>query len=191
MIYCLNLFFLAGYEVLGNEWDEHGGFIGMDGSEIPYTVSSTGFASFFLNNALSYTCHLYLCLFKLYYYQNAVSHWNYVCLQGMQAENGSLIYYMPGYGYPQPAYNPYNTYFPGAMLGADGVLAHQPYYPSPIYQQPLTSPAYFQPPVAYGSEVPPAFSWDSLAVADRANGNTFNGSAAAGPRTNQSTAAVS
>lgn len=141
-------YYYPGYEVLGNEWDEHGGFIGMDGSEIPYT--------------------------------------------GMQAENGSLVYYMPGYGYPQPAYNPYNTYFPGAMLGADGVLAHQPYYPSPVYQQPLTSPAYFQPPVAYGSEVPPAFSWDSgLAVADRANGNTFHGSAAGGPRTNQSTAAVS
>jgi len=141
-------FYYPGYEVPGNDWDEHGGFIGMDGVEVPYT--------------------------------------------GMQAENGSLVYYMPGYGYPQPAYNPYNTYFPGAMLGADGLLAHQPYYPSPIYQPPLTSPAYFQPPVAYGSEVPPAFSWESgLAVADRTNGNTFNGSAAGGPRTSHSTTAVS
>lgn len=140
-------FYYPGYEVMGNEWDEQGGFIGMDGLEIPYT--------------------------------------------GIQAENGSVVYYMPGYGYPQPAYNPYNTYFPGAMVGADGLLPHQPYYPGPIYQQPLASPTYFQPPVAYGSEVPPVFSWDSgLAVADRANGNTFIGSAAGGPRTSQSTAAI-
>lgn len=139
-------YYYPGYDVGGNEWDEHGAYLGMEGLEIPYT--------------------------------------------GVQAENGPLLYYMPGYGYPQPAYNPYNAYFPGAMVGADGLLAHQPYYPSPIYQQPLTSPAYFQPPVAYGSEVAP-FSWESgLAVADRGNGNPFNGSAAGGPRTSHSTAAV-
>lgn len=51
-------FYYPGYEVVGNEWDEQGAYLGMDGLEIPYT--------------------------------------------GIQAENGHLLYYMPGYGYPQP-----------------------------------------------------------------------------------------
>lgn len=129
-----------GYEVVGNDWDEHGGIVGVDGVEYPYA--------------------------------------------GIHAENGSVVYYMPSYGYTQPAYNPYNPYIPGAVYGMDGqFLAHQPYYTGHIYQQPFTPPAYFQPPVAYGSEVPPAFSWDSgLVVA--ANGN----SAAGVPRTNNSVA---
>jgi hypothetical protein len=107
--------------------------------------------------------------------------WHGDPLYRIQAENGFVVYYMPGYGYPQPAYNLYKTYFPGAMVGADSLLAHQPYYPGPIYQQPLTSSTYFQPPVAYGSEVSPVFSWDSgHAIADRENGNTFIGNATGG-----------
>ncbi|KAH9330460.1 hypothetical protein KI387_002568, partial [Taxus chinensis] len=136
-----------GYEVMGNEWDEQGGVVGMDALEYPYA--------------------------------------------GVQAENGSLLYYMPSYGYTQPAYNPYNPYIPGAVYGMDGqFLAPQPYYPGPIYQQPYTPPAYFQPPVAYGSEVSPAFSWDSgLVVA--ANGNGVNGNSTTGvQRTNNSLASV-
>eukprot|EP01018_Ginkgo_biloba_P023874 Gb_40340 [translate_table: standard] len=104
---------------------------------------------------------------------------------GIQAENGSLVYYMPSYGYQQPAYNPYNPYIPGALIGVDGqFLGHQPYYPGAIYQQPVSSPGYFQPPVQYGSEVMPAFAWESgLPVADRANGNGFSGSpTTGGPR---------
>ncbi|XP_057867629.2 YTH domain-containing protein ECT4 isoform X1 [Cryptomeria japonica] len=136
-----------GYEVVGNDWDEHGGIVGVDGVEYPYA--------------------------------------------GIHAENGSLLYYVPSYGYTQPAYNPYNPYIPGAVYGVDGqFLAHQPYYPGHIYQQPFTPTAFFQPPVAYGSEVPPPFPWDSgLVVA--ANGNGVNGNSAAGvPRTNNSVASV-
>lgn len=72
-------------------------------------------------------------------------------LQGVQSENRSLVYYLPGY-------NPYAT---GALMGVDGqCLGQQPYYSS----------GYFQPPVSYASEAMPCYSWDSTYVGDVSNG---------------------
>eukprot|EP01018_Ginkgo_biloba_P002093 Gb_19406 [translate_table: standard] len=90
---------------------------------------------------------------------------------GIRAENGSLVYYTSGYGYPQHAYNPYNPYIPGALVGADGqFLGHQPYYTGPAYQHPVSS-GYFPP-------VPPPTRKPGSMVADRANANGTSGSSA-------------
>ncbi|XP_077251040.1 YTH domain-containing protein ECT2-like [Tasmannia lanceolata] len=92
----------------------------------------------------------------------------------IQADNGSIIYYMPGF---QPGYNPYAPYLPGAMVGMDGqYLGQQPYFSSPIIPQPLASPGYFPSPVPYGSEVVPMYSWDaSPLLGDGAHGNGLGG----------------
>ncbi|KAK8518613.1 hypothetical protein V6N12_011863 [Hibiscus sabdariffa] len=74
---------------------------------------------------------------------------------GVQSENGSLVYYLPGY-------NPYAT---GALMGADGqCLGQQPYYSS----------GYYQPPVSYGAEAMPCYTWDSTYAVDVSNGS-FDG----------------
>ncbi|KAK8530097.1 hypothetical protein V6N12_060853 [Hibiscus sabdariffa] len=74
---------------------------------------------------------------------------------GVQSENGSLVYYLPGY-------NPYAT---GALMGADGqCLGQQPYYSS----------GYYQPPVSYGAEAMPCYTWDSTYAVDISNGS-FDG----------------
>ncbi|XP_020264052.1 uncharacterized protein LOC109839988 isoform X2 [Asparagus officinalis] len=71
-----------------------------------------------------------------------------------QAENGSVLYYLPGY---QPGYASYNPIIPGAFVGADGqYLVQQSYYPNPMIQQPPTSPGF-----AYGPDLVPACPWDS------------------------------
>jgi len=74
---------------------------------------------------------------------------------GVAPENGSMVYYTPGYGYPpQTPYNPYNPYIPGAMVGSDGqFLGQRPYYTGPPYQHPVSS-GYFQPPVHPSSQEP-------------------------------------
>ncbi|XVF00573.1 hypothetical protein REPUB_Repub04eG0011900 [Reevesia pubescens] len=74
---------------------------------------------------------------------------------GLHSENGSLVYYLPGY----------NTYATGTLMGADGQC---------VGQQPYFSSGYFQPPVSYGSEAMPCYSWDSTYAADVSNGN-FDG----------------
>ncbi|XP_043719644.1 YTH domain-containing protein ECT3 isoform X2 [Telopea speciosissima] len=87
---------------------------------------------------------------------------------GMQSDNGSLVYYVPGY----------NPYVSGPLMGVDGqCVGQQPFY---------TSSGYLQPPVAYGSEAMPPYSWDSTFV-----GDALNGSAAGvtGPKANSSTTA--
>ncbi|XVF68255.1 hypothetical protein PTKIN_Ptkin10aG0190700 [Pterospermum kingtungense] len=71
---------------------------------------------------------------------------------GMQPDNGSLVYYLPGY-------NPYST---GTLMGVDGQC---------VGQQPYFSSGYFQPPVSYGSEAMPCYSWESTYVGDISNGN--------------------
>ncbi|XP_021286677.1 uncharacterized protein LOC110418312 isoform X1 [Herrania umbratica] len=71
---------------------------------------------------------------------------------GMQSENGSLVYYMPGY-------NPYAT---GTLMGVDGQC---------VGQQPYFSSGYFQPPVSYGSEAMPCYIWDSTYAGEVLNGN--------------------
>ncbi|ERN20526.1 hypothetical protein AMTR_s00068p00196240 [Amborella trichopoda] len=81
---------------------------------------------------------------------------------GIQADNGSLMYYMPGYGFNQPGYNPYGPYMPGAVIGIDGQpLGQQLFYAGSMCPQPLSSPGYFPPPLPYGSEVLPVYPWDS------------------------------
>eukprot|EP00262_Sarcandra_glabra_P008943 TRINITY_DN22899_c0_g1_i1.p1 TRINITY_DN22899_c0_g1~~TRINITY_DN22899_c0_g1_i1.p1 ORF type:complete len:615 (+),score=132.68 TRINITY_DN22899_c0_g1_i1:212-2056(+) len=92
----------------------------------------------------------------------------------IQADNGSVIYYPPGF---QPGYNAYSPYLAGAMVGIDGqYLGQQSYLPSPMFSQPLASPGYFPPPLPFGSELVPAFSWDSPAIyGDGAYGNGFGG----------------
>ncbi|XP_031489874.1 YTH domain-containing protein ECT4 isoform X2 [Nymphaea colorata] len=76
---------------------------------------------------------------------------------GVQAENGSVLYYIPGYGCGQP---PLSPYMPAPVIGVDGqFLGQQPYFSSHMYPQ-LASPGYLPPPVPYGSEVVPAYSWD-------------------------------
>ncbi|KAA8545466.1 hypothetical protein F0562_020250 [Nyssa sinensis] len=69
---------------------------------------------------------------------------------GIQSDNGSLLYYLPGY-------NPYGS---GAYMGVDG---QQP-YPS--------SSGYHQHAVSYGSEALPCYSWDSTYIGDVTNGTT-------------------
>ncbi|CAH2068708.1 unnamed protein product [Thlaspi arvense] len=69
---------------------------------------------------------------------------------GFQSDNGSLLYYLPGY----------NPYASGAFMGMEG---QQPYY---------SSPGYLQHAVSYGSEGMPCYSWDSTFVGDVANGTS-------------------
>ncbi|KAK3183839.1 hypothetical protein Dsin_031125 [Dipteronia sinensis] len=74
--------------------------------------------------------------------------------KGVQSDDGSLLYYLP-------SYNPYAT---GSLVGVDGqCVGQQPYF---------SSSGYLQPPVSYGSEAMPCYSWDSTYVGDVQNGNS-------------------
>ncbi|VVA24339.1 PREDICTED: YTH [Prunus dulcis] len=67
---------------------------------------------------------------------------------GVQSDNGSMVYYLPGY----------NPYAPGTLMGIDGQgVGQQQYFPSS---------GYMQPPVSYGSEAAPCYSWDTTFVGD-------------------------
>ncbi|KAK1286906.1 hypothetical protein QJS10_CPB20g01797 [Acorus calamus] len=92
----------------------------------------------------------------------------------IQADNGSLVYYIPDF---PPGYNPYSPYLSGAMVGADGqYVAQQAFIPSPVFQQPpLMSPGYFTPSVAYGSEFVPVYPWDQSFIVDGSYGNGYSG----------------
>ncbi|KAJ9158991.1 hypothetical protein P3X46_024527 [Hevea brasiliensis] len=72
----------------------------------------------------------------------------------MQSDNGSLVYYLPGY----------NPYASGAVVGVDGQSVGQQAY--------FSSPGYLPHPVFYGSEAMPCYSWDSAYFSDVSNGNT-------------------
>ncbi|XP_031497508.1 YTH domain-containing protein ECT4-like isoform X2 [Nymphaea colorata] len=68
----------------------------------------------------------------------------------LQAEGLPYVYYPPNYGYAQSAYNPFNPYIPGAIIGMDGqFVGSQPYYGSTSYQHAVSSssfsPIVFQP----------------------------------------------
>ncbi|XP_065022471.1 YTH domain-containing protein ECT2-like isoform X2 [Musa acuminata AAA Group] len=76
----------------------------------------------------------------------------------VQAENGSFVYYFPGY---QAGYPPYSPVLPGAIYGVDGqFLSQGSYYPSSVSPQTLVSPGVLPQPVAYGPELVPAYPWD-------------------------------
>lgn len=101
-------------------------------------------------------CSRYLKIVLLIYFYNfiALSFLVECILQGMQSEDGSIYYYLP-------SFNPYAT---GALVGVDGqCVGQQPYY---------SSSGYLQPPVSYGSEAMPCYSWDSTYVGDAQNGNS-------------------
>ncbi|CAI0439491.1 unnamed protein product [Linum tenue] len=71
----------------------------------------------------------------------------------LQSDNGSMVYYMPGY----------NPYSPGAVVGVDGqTVGQQQFYPSSEY---------LQQPVSYGSEAVPLYNWDSTYLSDTPNGH--------------------
>ncbi|KAL7220905.1 hypothetical protein ACSBR2_013732 [Camellia fascicularis] len=72
---------------------------------------------------------------------------------GAQTESLPYVYYTPSYGYAQTPYNPYNPYIPGAMIGVDGpFMGTQQYYTIPPYENPASSPAYFNMVVQPGPE---------------------------------------
>ncbi|KAG0493962.1 hypothetical protein HPP92_004956 [Vanilla planifolia] len=87
---------------------------------------------------------------------------------GNQSENGSMVYYFPGFC-------PYGSISPANVVGVDGeCLTQQLYYSSPMYHQTMVSPSFLPQAVAYGPEHAPAFVWDIPAVyADGLHGNDF------------------
>ncbi|KAK6934769.1 YTH domain [Dillenia turbinata] len=89
----------------------------------------------------------------------------------MQADNGSLIYLMPGF---QPVYNPYGPYLPMSPVGDTQLVGQQPYPLNPVFPTPVSSPGYFTNP-AYGSELAPSpYPWNPSLLGDGANGNNYH-----------------
>lgn len=77
---------------------------------------------------------------------------------GLQADHGSIAYYMPGY----------NPYAAGAFVGADGQCVSPAYY---------TSSGYLQAPVTYGTEALPCYAWDMNYLGNPSNGSTASSAA--------------
>lgn len=91
----------------------------------------------------------------------------------IQADNGSLVYYMPEF---QPSFSPYDPSMPATIIGVDGqYLGLQSYIPNSLILQPFTSPGGFPYPVQYGTEVVPGWSWDPSRVGDANHGNGTGG----------------
>ncbi|XP_061986503.1 YTH domain-containing protein ECT1-like isoform X1 [Populus nigra] len=86
-----------------------------------------------------------------------------------QADNGSLIYFMPGI---HPAYSPY---VPVSMIGVDGqFVAQPPYSPTSVFQPSIPSAGYIPTPVPYGEYLP--YLWDpSVYAGDGTYGNGYSG----------------
>jgi hypothetical protein len=84
------------------------------------------------------------------------------------------LYYTPGL---QPGYSAYSPFLPGALVGADGqYLGQHAYFPSPMFPQPVLSPGYYSPSVAYGPDLVPGHAWDaSYLYGDRIYGNSVFG----------------
>ncbi|XP_062158468.1 YTH domain-containing protein ECT2 isoform X2 [Alnus glutinosa] len=89
----------------------------------------------------------------------------------MQADNGSFVYFMPGF---QPSYSPY---LPVTTIGVDGQYVDQQAYPSsPIFQPSMSSPGYYPTTLPYGELVPSPYLWDpSLLAGDGSFGNSYAG----------------
>lgn len=93
----------------------------------------------------------------------------------MQADNGSLLYFTPGF---QPGYGPFSPFVPVATIGVDRQCAGQlPYPPSTVFAPAIASPGYIPTPLPYGSELlPSSFLWDpSFLIGDGAYGNGYIG----------------
>lgn len=118
-----------------------------------------------------------------YYYPGSFGGWDengyYVGSNGLemqptvvQADNGSYLCYYPGYenGYA------YGSVVPGAIAGMDGqYVSKEPYYSTAITMQDPTSPGMFAQPVAYGTELLPAYTWDpSYVLLDGVQGHAVD-----------------
>ncbi|XP_042490112.1 YTH domain-containing protein ECT4-like isoform X2 [Macadamia integrifolia] len=95
-------------------------------------------------------------------------------------------YYYPGYNGAYPEWDDRSYFnadgsevtYQGPLMGVDGqCVGQQPFF---------TSSGYLQPPVAYGSEAMPPYSWDSIFVGDALNGSAPG---VTGPKANSSSSA--
>ncbi|KAF5468790.1 hypothetical protein F2P56_012912 [Juglans regia] len=88
----------------------------------------------------------------------------------MQADNGSFVYFMPGF---QPGYTPY---FPMSTIGVDGqYVDQQAYLPTPMFQPPIASPGHYPTTIPYGKLLPSPYVWDPSLVGDGYFGNIYAG----------------
>ncbi|XP_011014396.1 PREDICTED: uncharacterized protein LOC105118188 isoform X3 [Populus euphratica] len=98
----------------------------------------------------------------------------------MQADNGSLIHFIPGIHHN---YSSYSAYMPVSMIGVDGqFVAQSPYSPSSMFQPSIPSPGYIPTPVPYGEFLP--HLWDpSVFAGDGTLGNYGHSGVLEIPRT--------
>lgn len=88
----------------------------------------------------------------------------------MQADNGSFVYFLPGF---QPGYTPY---LPVSTVGVDGqYVDQQAYLPTPMFQPPMASPGYYPTTIPYGKLLPSPYMWDPSLVGDGSFGNIYAG----------------
>jgi YTH domain-containing family protein len=77
----------------------------------------------------------------------------YVLFQVAQADSGGYLCYLPGYENGYASYNP-------VVPGVDGqYVSKEPYYSTAISMQDHNAPGIFSQPIAFGSELVPAYSW--------------------------------
>jgi len=99
-------------------------------------------------------CSLTVQLLKLFA-QELVLYLPYVPFQVVQADNGSYLCYLPGY---ENGYASYSPVVPGGIASVDG--------------QYVSTPDIFAQPIAYGTELVPAYSWDpSFVLLDGVQGH--------------------
>ncbi|KAG8635639.1 YTH domain-containing protein ECT1 isoform X1 [Manihot esculenta] len=83
----------------------------------------------------------------------------------MQADNGSLVYLMPG------IYPGHSPYLPVTMVAIDGQHVGQHPYPSNTIFQPSIAPGYFPTPFL----MPPPYLWDPSTFVGGGYGNDYSG----------------
>jgi len=112
-------------------------------------------ASFFSGLIISrMNCSLTVQLLKLFA-QELVLYLPYVPFQVVQADNGSYLCYLPGYENGCASYSPV---VPGGIASVHG--------------QYVSTPGIFAQPIAYGTELVPAYSWDpSFVLLDGVQGH--------------------
>jgi len=112
-------------------------------------------ASFFSSVIISrMNCSLTVQLLKLFA-QELVLYLPYIPFQVVQADNGSYLCYLPGY---ENGYASYSPVVPGGIASVDG--------------QYVSTPDIFAQPIAYGTELVPAYSWDpSFVLLDGVQGH--------------------
>ncbi|TVU35513.1 hypothetical protein EJB05_17427 [Eragrostis curvula] len=116
-----------------------------------------------------------------YYYPGSYGGWDengyFVGYNGLemhsavvQADNGAYLCYVPGY---ENGYASYSPAVPGAFTGVDGqYVSKEQYYSTAIPVQDPSTPGMFAQPMAYGSELVPAYSWDpSFVLLDGVQGH--------------------